>query len=500
MKKFLCILFTAIAMCLLTSVVSAKTIYSTDDSTEFDFDDTLIVQGKAYMEYFYFSVPYSGTMEVTLQCSVPQKISRDSKYVFYIANDGSRYTAGLRNDVNFSTSSKIKETKSFIVTLSPGDYYILVGAFSLSASGYADESATLKITTNFTCLHNDTEENIIEKATCSETGLREVFCLDCEEVIELEELEKLDHVYGEWEVIKEPTVTSEGTERRKCKICKQSESRNFVPKHGEYGEWMVTEKSTCSKEGTESFICFCCNKATETRALEKTEHSYGKWLATSAASPEKDGVETAYCIVCQDAKTRSFAYDFASLKATAEKPAGFTDVSNTDWFSGVVGKCNHYGLMLGNSETTFNPGGNITIAEAITASVRVFCLYNPTLPKPVIGTDPWYNGYVNYAVANGIIKPGDFTDYTVPATREQMAYIFASAAGAENLTAINNYQWIPDVYADNPYRNEIFMLYNAGILTGSDDMGTFNPRSNITRAEAAAIIARITNISDRVKK
>ena len=492
MKKFLCVLIAAMTMCLLTSVVSAKKIVVTDNTSEataaqFNSGDTLLVDG-VNNRYYKYKAPYSGTL--TMKIKFHNKVYTHTSSHFRIFH----YEVGdnpVKKNVYYDQSN----TYTFTLTMIGGNSYYIMFDDSYGTG----ENDVLNVDTSFTCLHTETEESV-DKATCSEAGLREVFCLDCEEIIETEELAKLDHVYGEWEVIKEPTATSEGTERRKCKICKQSESRSFVPKHGEYGKWMVTENSTCSKEGTESFICFCCNKATETRALEKAEHSYGKWLATSAASPEKDGVETAYCIVCQDAKTRSFAYDFAALRAKAEKPAGFTDVSSTDWFSGVVGKCNHYGLMLGNSETTFNPGGNITVAEAITASVRIFCLYNPTLPKPVTGTDPWYNGYVNYAIANGIINPGDFADYTVPATREQMAYIFANAAGAENLTAINNYQWIPDVYADNPYRNEIFMLYNAGILTGSDANGTFNPKSNITRAEAAAIIARIAKITERVQK
>jgi len=35
------------------------------------------------------------------------------------------------------------------------------------------------------------------------------------------------------------------------------------------------------------------------------------------------------------------------------------------------------------------------------------------------------------------------------------------------------------------------MLYKAGVVAGSDSIGTFNPGANITRAEAAAIISRV---------
>jgi len=35
------------------------------------------------------------------------------------------------------------------------------------------------------------------------------------------------------------------------------------------------------------------------------------------------------------------------------------------------------------------------------------------------------------------------------------------------------------------------MLYKAGVLAGNDSIGTFNPGSNITRAEASAIVSRV---------
>jgi len=35
------------------------------------------------------------------------------------------------------------------------------------------------------------------------------------------------------------------------------------------------------------------------------------------------------------------------------------------------------------------------------------------------------------------------------------------------------------------------MLYEAGVLTGNDDAGTFIPNANINRAEAATIISRV---------
>ena len=102
-----------------------------------------------------------------------------------------------------------------------------------------------------------------------------------------------------------------------------------------------------------------------------------------------------------------------------------------------------------------------------------------------------YQPYVDYAMENGLIAQGDFSSYTAKATRAQMAYLFCNALPQGTLAEINSISSIPDVSASHPYAKEIQTLYKAGVLTGSDMYGTFNPDSNIIRAEAAAILSRV---------
>jgi len=106
-----------------------------------------------------------------------------------------------------------------------------------------------------------------------------------------------------------------------------------------------------------------------------------------------------------------------------------------------------------------------------------------------VGT--WYQVYVDYAITNGIIAANDFSGFTRNATRAEMAYIFSRSLPQAEFAVINTVNSLPDVNSGTPYSDSIFMLYRAGILTGSDDHGTFNPGLSITRAEAAAIISRI---------
>jgi hypothetical protein len=170
----------------------------------------------------------------------------------------------------------------------------------------------------------------------------------------------------------------------------------------------------------------------------------------------------------------------------------FSDVNETLWYGydkqKVIANAYEYGLMSGYPDGTFKPGGNITIAEAIAVAARVHRIYTAGADDLVQGS-PWYKVYTDYAIANGIITATDFSNYAVAATRAQMAYIFANSLPAAEFANQNTVNSLPDVNSGTPYYSAIITLYEAGVVEGSN--GKFNPMSNITRAEASAIIARV---------
>ena len=175
-------------------------------------------------------------------------------------------------------------------------------------------------------------------------------------------------------------------------------------------------------------------------------------------------------------------------------PGQFADVTN-QWYADSVKKVYELGLMKGKSDDKFDPEGTITIAEAIAMAARLHNICMSGSGEFTQGT-PWYDVYVNYAIENGIIRNDDFRDYSLKATRAEMAYIFASAV-PKTLVKINNVGSIPDVNENTKYHDSIFLLYRAGVLTGNDASGTFAPDTEITRAQAAAIITRIAIPSER---
>lgn len=198
------------------------------------------------------------------------------------------------------------------------------------------------------------------------------------------------------------------------------------------------------------------------------------------------------------------------IQVNTYKPGMFTDVDEDEWYgynnTKAVARAYEYGLMKGNSADTFNPEGNMTVAEAITVAARVYSIYT-TGEENFAKTAPWYQAYVDYAISKEIINVDDFTDYTRTATRAEMAYIFSRSLPASEFAAINTVKSLPDVKSGlnsrtrqpiTPYYSEIIRLYESGILAGNDSAGTFNPSANITRAEAAAIISRVILPSTRI--
>ena len=81
----------------------------------------------------------------------------------------------------------------------------------------------------------------------------------------------------------------------------------------------------------------------------------------------------------------------------------FTDVPPEQWFTKSVASAFELGLMKGNSATTFNPYGDVTIAEAITMAARIHSIYM-TGSGNFVQSGKWYQVYLDYAYQNGVIS------------------------------------------------------------------------------------------------
>lgn len=180
----------------------------------------------------------------------------------------------------------------------------------------------------------------------------------------------------------------------------------------------------------------------------------------------------------------------------------FSDVGTSDWFYNSVAEAYKYDLVNGKSATKFDPKGNVTIAEVITMADKLhsYSTSGSLSPSIQMEAEPWYTLFVRYAETMQIISTGEFSgEYDRPATREELAHIFAHAIPDNGYQQINVVTKLPDIDSSNKYYNDVIKLYNSGIISGNDYRGTFTPKANITRAEAAAIASRLALPSTRIQ-
>ena len=145
---------------------------------------------------------------------------------------------------------------------------------------------------------------------------------------------------------------------------------------------------------------------------------------------------------------------------------GFADVAGSAWYAATVQTCYEVGLMTGTG-AGFAPDQVLTVGEVAAIAARM----NEAITGDSI-----------YLEKLGVEVP----DPVKQATRQEFIAMLAAVVPEDMLTPINQITALPDT-ADAA----VLSFYNAGILTGVDDWGTFAPDKTLTRAETAAMVARV---------
>ena len=154
----------------------------------------------------------------------------------------------------------------------------------------------------------------------------------------------------------------------------------------------------------------------------------------------------------------------------------------------------HYSYLIGYSDGTVRPNGKITRAEVATIFFRL--LDDDTRAKywssennfSDVSADKWYNNAVSTLSRMGVI--GGYADGTfrpdAPISRAEFAKIAVSFT-QNNGSAVYNY--FTDVKTTDWFAPYVTAAKDAGLIEGYSD-GSFKPESEITRAEACAIVNR----------
>ncbi len=197
----------------------------------------------------------------------------------------------------------------------------------------------------------------------------------------------------------------------------------------------------------------------------------------------------------------------------------FRDVPADAWYYPVVKTAYEKGITNGVTRTTFEPNAAVTremflvmlyraaeinldwIHEALSgASEEYFSEYC----FADVAKDTWYTDVVFTAKNTGVTNGVDATHFGVgqPITREQMATmaerfmevrLHVALKAAKNPAATFSDADLVSAWA----KEAVEAMRIAGILQG-DDQQRVNPKAYATRAEATAVILRLTGASERV--
>ena len=223
-------------------------------------------------------------------------------------------------------------------------------------------------------------------------------------------------------------------------------------------------------------------------------------VKTTAETTVEAGAEAAV-----DAAEEQMSETAYRIKPLQEQLAQMTDAAidigvnkfadmDKHWSRKVVGKLTGLGIIAGYGGK-FWPGNPVQADQFIKMAIMAMGY------KIEQGTDYWAQPYIETALSEGLVEKGEFADYKKPLTREQMARIIVRAALKVDEKPDGQYDpYIIGKVADyeqidDNLKQHVLDSYKLGLIQGSGSK--FRPKDTLTRAEAAAVIIRILDTSER---
>lgn len=206
------------------------------------------------------------------------------------------------------------------------------------------------------------------------------------------------------------------------------------------------------------------------------------------------GLKTKYDFT--EKVTKNFTlYAKWTEKDNGEWKNPFTDVKENDWFYDSVKYAYENDLMKGISNTEFAPDSEVTRAMFVTVIYR---MENEPQTGKCAFTDvesgSYYESAVAWANENGIVSgiSEDCFAPNEPITREQMAaiiYRYAAFKGYD-ITTSSNISYTDNDNISDYAKDAVIWAAEKSVMTGNTD-GSFAPKANTTRAQAASVFMRM---------
>ncbi len=161
---------------------------------------------------------------------------------------------------------------------------------SCNVCATVEEETLLKVD----CLHANTE-NRHQAPSCTKNGYDMTYCKDCGKTISQTTLDA-QHTEGETET-KEATCTENGYIIQKCSVCGEEMRNEAVEATGHsYGDWTVLIEATVTSDGMRAHTCGVCSQ-TENEIIPKRSDSEVSEPTSDGDTGEEVGTDKTVFIV-----------------------------------------------------------------------------------------------------------------------------------------------------------------------------------------------------------
>ena len=173
------------------------------------------------------------------------------------------------------------------------------------------------------------------------------------------------------------------------------------------------------------------------------------------------------------------------------KNAAYSDVKHEHWAYHDIKELTLKKIISGYPDGTYRPNNNITVREFMSILSRYICKFSNGKPTMYdyptsLAESQW--GYIETkSVISRVnnLKGFNLSNLDRFITRGEVAFLVANSIEFDD----EGIKYFSDT-GFTVYKDEIHKLASIGVLNGYPD-NTFKPEKNITRAEIAAIFARL---------
>lgn len=178
-------------------------------------------------------------------------------------------------------------------------------------------------------------------------------------------------------------------------------------------------------------------------------------------------------------------------------PLRFSDVRRSSWYYEYVETAAENGLFQGDKDGLFNPDKKITRAEFVQVmanSMNVDLSAYKGSPFSDVKEDAWYAPAIAWAKETGLMKGYENNRFRpgMPISREEMCVVFFNSIGKTGETG--NHVFPDDKRISSWAKEAVYACFALGLIKGNSD-GSFAPKANTLRSEAATVFTRFIALS-----